>query len=72
LLDKNWSIGGLNLGKLWGEIDRLRPVMGAVLEAWKSGAVKPVVASTFPLEEAGEAHRMLEERRNIGKTVIVC
>ena len=70
LLDKNWSIGGLNLGKLWGEIDRLRPVMGAVLEAWKSGAVKPVIASTFPLEEAGEAHRMLEERRNVGKTVL--
>ena len=33
--------------------------------------VRPRVDKTFPLEEAGEAHRYIEERRNIGKVILV-
>ncbi|MGH9384417.1 MAG: zinc-binding dehydrogenase [Vicinamibacterales bacterium] len=36
-----------------------------------SGAVKPVVDSTFPLSEASAAHRRLESRENFGKIVLV-
>lgn len=35
-----------------------------------SGAVKPFVYATFPLSEAGEAHRLMESSRHIGKIVL--
>jgi hypothetical protein len=30
-----------------------------------------VVAKAFPFERAGEAHRFIAERRNIGKVVLL-
>jgi putative PIG3 family NAD(P)H quinone oxidoreductase len=36
----------------------------------ESGKVKPVVYRTFPLAEAGEAHRLLESSSHIGKIVL--
>ncbi len=35
------------------------------------GMVRPVIHATFPLTEASEAHRMLEEGAHIGKIVLV-
>jgi putative PIG3 family NAD(P)H quinone oxidoreductase len=43
-------------------------------EVWPtlhSGAFKPVVHATFPLEKAAEAHRLMESSRNIGKIILV-
>jgi NADPH:quinone reductase-like Zn-dependent oxidoreductase len=72
LLNHSWSVGGLNLGRLWPEIDRLRPVMDAILASCESGAIRPVIARVFPFEQIADAHRLLEERKNLGKAVIVC
>jgi NADPH2:quinone reductase len=36
----------------------------------ESGAVKPVVHATFPLERASEAHRLMESSEHIGKIVL--
>jgi NADPH2:quinone reductase len=38
----------------------------------ESGSVKPVVYKTFPLAQASDAHRLLEEGHHIGKLVLVC
>jgi NADPH2:quinone reductase len=35
------------------------------------GVVRPVVGAEYPLAEAGEAHRLIEERRSTGKVVLV-
>lgn len=35
-----------------------------------SGAVKPVVYKTFPLEKAADAHRLIESSEHIGKIVL--
>ena len=35
------------------------------------GGSGPVVGAAFPLEQAGEAHRSIEERRSTGKVVLV-
>ena len=45
----------------------MRDILGGVEEGW----VTPYVDRTFSFEEAGEAHRYLEERKNIGKVVLV-
>jgi len=49
----------------------------AVMDAWKvivsllkSGAIKPIVAKTYPLAEAADALRYLVERRPFGRIVL--
>ena len=37
----------------------------------EAGTVRPVVSKTFPLEEAAEAHRLLEAGQVIGKLVLI-
>ena len=71
LLNKNRGVFGLNLGHMWHEPEKvavwMRDILGGVEEGW----VTPYVDRTFLFEEAGEAHRYLEERKNIGKVVLV-
>ena len=35
------------------------------------GKVKPIVYKTFPMEAAGDAHRLLESSTHIGKLILV-
>jgi NADPH:quinone reductase-like Zn-dependent oxidoreductase len=37
----------------------------------ETGAIRPVVARSFPLERGADAHRFIAERRNTGKVVLV-
>lgn len=41
------------------------------LSAWiEQGRLRPVVGAVFPMEKAGDAYRLLLERRNFGKVVL--
>lgn len=71
LLNNNHAVAGLNLGHLWSEIDRLREVGTTILDSWRDGTVAPVIAAEVAFDEPAEAHRLLEERRNLGKVVLV-
>jgi NADPH:quinone reductase-like Zn-dependent oxidoreductase len=35
-----------------------------------SGALKPIIARTFPLEEIVQAHRFMESNEQMGKIVV--
>jgi NADPH:quinone reductase-like Zn-dependent oxidoreductase len=70
LMNNNRAVMGLNLGHLWGESRQLRWAMELVLQELAAGRLKPVVAKTFPLESAADAHRYLQSRANIGKVVL--
>jgi len=70
LMNENKGVFGLNVLKWWdreGHLDRLTAPMLADLEA---GRLRPVVAEAFPFERAGDAHRFIAERRNVGKVVL--
>ena len=41
-----------------------------VLPLLASGEVKPVIEQVYPLEEIGEAHKVMGENRNFGKLVM--
>jgi NADPH2:quinone reductase len=34
------------------------------------GAIRPLIAATFPLEEAASAHRLMESSQHIGKIIL--
>jgi NADPH:quinone reductase-like Zn-dependent oxidoreductase len=70
VMNENKGVFGLNMLKWWdaeGSLDRaLDPLMGD----FEAGRFDPVVAEAFPFEQAGEAHRYIAERRNVGKVVL--
>lgn len=70
LLDKNRGVFGVNLGHLWHEPEKATSWMNAILQGVQDGWVRPRVDKTFTFEQAGEAHRYIEERKNIGKVVL--
>ena len=72
LVGRNVGVQGFYLGRLM----QLRPELVHeaaldLLRLWKAAIVHPVVGASFPLAEAGEAHRLIEERRSTGKVVLV-
>ncbi len=71
LLDKNRSVMGLHLGHLWSEQKRIEPLVRLLLDEFRSGRLKPVIARTFALEQAADAHRFIQARANIGKVILL-
>ncbi|MGM4929251.1 NAD(P)H-quinone oxidoreductase [Tardiphaga sp. 619_E2_N8_5] len=49
----------------------VRAIEANVLPLLKSGKVKPLMDSTFPLEKAADAHKRMETSAHIGKIVLV-
>ncbi|GAA1637767.1 zinc-binding dehydrogenase [Georgenia ruanii] len=47
-----------------------REVVRKVLPPVGAGLVRPVVHAALPLEEATQAHRMVEQSSNVGKVVL--
>jgi NADPH:quinone reductase-like Zn-dependent oxidoreductase len=71
LLNKNRGVFGLNLGHMWHEPEKVAVWMRDILRGVEEGWVRPYVDRSFSFDEAGAAHRYLEERKNIGKVVLV-
>ncbi len=71
LLNKNRGVFGLNLGHLWHEPEKVAAWMKVILDGVTEGWVRPFVDKAFSFEQAGDAHKYLEERKNIGKVVLV-
>jgi synaptic vesicle membrane protein VAT-1 len=70
LIHRNRGVFGLNLGHLWDERRQLAPIMDLIASELAAGRLRPVVARTFPLERAADAHRFIQARQNIGKVVL--
>ena len=72
LVGRNLGVLGFYLGRLMRHRPELvREAVGEIVALWESGAVRPLVGATFPLAEAADAHRLIEERRSVGKVVLV-
>lgn len=70
LVNRNRGVFGLNLGHLWNERKALRASIVQLLEEFRAEHLHPVIAKTFPLEHAADAHRFIHARANIGKVVL--
>ncbi len=71
LFNKNRGVFGLNLGHMWHEPEKvalwMRDILRGVDEEW----IRPHVDQAFSFDDVGKAHRRLEERKNIGKVVLI-
>ena len=72
LVGRNIGVHGFYLGRLMGrDPERVARAAKDVLRLWESGAVRPVVGAELPLEDAAEAHRLIETRASTGKVVLI-
>jgi synaptic vesicle membrane protein VAT-1 len=71
ILNENKGVFGLNMLHWLDREGDVSRITGPLVEELESGELEPVVAESFPFERAGDAHRYIAERRNIGKVVLV-
>lgn len=70
LMNENKGVFGLNMLSWWDREGNLDRVTEPLLADLSAGNLRPIVAEAFPFERAGEAHRFIAERRNVGKVVL--
>lgn len=70
-MDDNKGIAGCNMGHLWQHIPMLRGELDEILTLVEAGTLKPHVDQVFRFDQAAEAHRYMEQGRNVGKIVLV-
>ena len=70
LINRNRGVFGLNLGHLWEERRHLQSTMSLLMTELGASRLQPIVARTFPLERAADAHRFIQSRANIGKVIL--
>jgi NADPH:quinone reductase-like Zn-dependent oxidoreductase len=65
------SFVGLNMKRLWDDRGTLGPWIEPLSAFLDDGTIAPVVHAAVPFDRAGEAHRILAARENVGKVVLV-
>lgn len=71
LMNDNRGVLGVNMNTLAKAApDLYGRHLQALMAMWAAGKLRPHVDAAFPPEKAGDAHRMLHDRKNRGKVVI--
>ncbi len=71
LMNANKGIFGVNIGHMWGDEEKMHPWMTEIIKGVDEGWIRPHVDKTFSFAQVAEAHRYIEERKNLGKVVLV-
>lgn len=64
------SVLGANMPLFWEADGGQALLLDRVLKYFESGDLRPILAGTFPLEEAADALRLIQRRRNVGRVVL--
>jgi synaptic vesicle membrane protein VAT-1 len=70
LMQQNLAVIGVSMGAVLERGTIGRDELAELFKLYGEGKVKPVIAKTFLLEQAAEAHRYIHERKNIGKVIL--
>ena len=65
------SVIGLNMLTLWDDRGTLQPWTDPLTALMEDGTIRPIVSDAVPFDRAADAHRIIAERRNVGKVVLV-
>lgn len=70
MIGRNQSLRGFALLPLLSP-DVLKTSLSELFQLAASGRLRVAIGGRFPLDQAGEAHRLLDERRSTGKVVLM-
>ena len=71
IMNENKGVFGLNMLSWWKTEGSIKRAIDPLRADFEAGRLVPVVAESFPFEQAAAAHRFIHERRNVGKVVLV-
>lgn len=73
MFDENKTLSGFNLRHLLyqqNESDYVKGIVDKVFDLYKAGKIKPIVDSTYALEDVSDAMQKLHDHKNVGKVVL--
>jgi len=70
MMSQNLAVIGVSLGAMESRLPLLRREIDDIFKLYADGKIKPVIAKTFPLEQAAAAHQYIHDRKNIGKVIL--
>ncbi|MFW9992550.1 MAG: zinc-binding alcohol dehydrogenase family protein [Candidatus Odinarchaeota archaeon] len=71
MLGRSQGVLAFHAGRLLdSSYDRLEASFNNLVKIVRKNSIKPIIDEVYPLERAGDAHRRLESRQNIGKIVL--
>ena len=70
LITDNRGVHGINLGKLWGESEKIQSLLSQILYQIEKGQLFPQVDRTYKFDEVAEAHKYMMTRKNFGKVIL--
>lgn len=70
VLTKSLVLRGYLVHEITRDAARLARAKAFILDGLADGALKPIIARTFPFDEIVEAHRFLESNEQFGKIVV--
>ena len=71
LMNDNKGVMGVNIGHLWDSVDLLRPWMQQLVAWYDEALFRPHIDRTYALEKAAVAHHHIQDRKNIGKLLLI-
>lgn len=71
LMNANRGVCGVNLGHLWDHVAMFHSWLDTLLTWYSDGQIHPHVDREFALSDAASAHRYVQERRNLGKVLLI-
>ena len=70
VLGKSLTLRGFLVHEVTGDPQHLAAAKRYIIDGLANGALRPIIAQTFPFEQIVEAHRYLESNAQIGKVVV--
>jgi synaptic vesicle membrane protein VAT-1 len=70
MIEKNRTLAAFNLYHLAERADLMQDATGALFRLYQEGAIRPRIGLVLPLDQAAEAHRLLQSRRTTGKVIL--
>ncbi|XP_025020417.1 synaptic vesicle membrane protein VAT-1 homolog isoform X2 [Python bivittatus] len=71
LLHLNKAVCGYHLGYLDEEVELLTAVVTKLIALYNQGKIKPKVDSVWPFEQVVDAMKQMQEKKNVGKVVLI-
>jgi NADPH:quinone reductase-like Zn-dependent oxidoreductase len=71
LMKDNKGVSGVNIERLWVYADLHQTWMRQIVSWYDEALFRPHIDKTFTFEQVAEAHHYLQDRKNIGKVVLI-